>query len=81
MLFPPLCSYPILTLIPHLIIESNEKNILRNTFSIFYGSKEKERDYQEFMTFPKNKSSLIKTFSFQVMPRALDSQHSETICV
>ena len=43
-------------LIPYLIRERNEKNILGNTFSIFsckQKKKKKESDYLTLMTFPK----------------------------
>ena len=84
MYFPPSFFFSFLViLIPYLIRERNEKSILRNIFSIFSckeKKKKQESDYLTFLTFPK-KQLQSRTFTFKVMPRAPDSQHSEAMCL
>lgn len=63
-LFLPYCY------LPYHITESNEKSILRNSFSMSHVTKVNKKDYQKIMTFSKHISSLIKTCSSQAMPMA-----------
>ena len=86
MYFPPSFFFFsfLVILIPHLIRERDEKSILINIFSIFSckqkRNKKQESDYLTFLTFPK-KQLQSRTFTFKVMPRAPDSQHSEAMCL